>query len=421
MVEVKIEQGKAAKDAVGDVDTAQAGEMASFFTTPVAGGKATKVIYGVTMMVCLGLFVFSLYSAAPAWAEPVASVQTVQEDELPFPDVYMCFTAEFVKLFVDDGLTAKYRKSMKDCNGLTSVPDLSQVGKDSATSCLVSDVEAAFAFDMETEEADGSDGSVAVSANQKAKQLADLMPQGSGGYEPNCYAYPANGAKIKSADAGTIAYLMFEFEPNYDEAGFDFDEVMSNGQYTTMYMVEPGAEVVKDGKPAVSGTFFPAFGTIALASMSVDLVKDEIAGDTDFHYVYRASATPVLASASKYHEASGTAYSSDSYGMVSAFKFFSFTVNKIHVRRITFGEIWAQIGGMWGASIFVMSLMFGASGYIRKSDNKELLVLRFQSLKSKKEAIKAAGGIAKDEEEVANGLAKLKERLAALESVVHQN
>ena len=55
--------------------TKQAMEMLSFFTAPVAGGIKTKFVYYVTMLFCMYLFINSIVTAAPTWAEPITSVE----------------------------------------------------------------------------------------------------------------------------------------------------------------------------------------------------------------------------------------------------------------------------------------------------------------------------------------------------------
>ena len=104
---------------MGDVDTDQAGEMMDFFTTPVAGDKMIKIVYALTMLTCVALFLSALATAAPTWAEPITSVTLVQADSIPFPDIYMCYDSEFASLFGDKVLAAKY--VTKTLNDIASV------------------------------------------------------------------------------------------------------------------------------------------------------------------------------------------------------------------------------------------------------------------------------------------------------------
>ena len=57
---------------VGDVDTDQAGEMMDFFTTPVAGDKMIKIVYALTMLTCVALFLSALATAHAMLARPCA-------------------------------------------------------------------------------------------------------------------------------------------------------------------------------------------------------------------------------------------------------------------------------------------------------------------------------------------------------------
>jgi len=261
--------------------------------------------------------------------------------------------------------------------------------------------------------------------NAKAKQLAALTPKVTGTtMDPFCYAYPANGATIGSAESGTHTFFAWDFKPlfaNIKGDGAKFGQIMEKGQFTTLYLVEAGGEVVKDNKATVEGVIFPAFGTISLASMEADQVKNELAGDTKFHWHYRASVTTFADRASHYFKSGNDTYVDDSWTMASVFKIYSFTVNQIHIRAITFGEIWTQIGGLWGGAILVMSLVFTGSGYVRNHDQKELLVFRYQSAKKKKEALKmVASGVSKKVEDEETEKQEMKDRIAKLEAQIEQ-
>ena len=206
--------------------------------------------------------------------------------------------------------------------------------------------------------------------------------------------------RLGSAESGTHTFFAWDFKPDFAKIKEDadsaakFGQIMEKGQFATLYLVEAGGEVVKDNKATVEGILFPAFGTISLASMEADQVKNELAGDTKFHWHYRASVTNFADRASHYFKSGNDTYVDDSWTMASVFKIYSFTVNQIHIRAITFGEIWTQIGGLWGGAILVMSLVFTGSGYVRNHDQKELLVFRYQSAKKKKEALKmVASGV----------------------------
>ena len=86
-----------AEDVAG-LDGSIASEMMSFFTAPVAGGTSISILYSLTMLASMALFISSLVTAAPSWAEPITSVKTVLADSIPFPDVYMCYDFEFASL-----------------------------------------------------------------------------------------------------------------------------------------------------------------------------------------------------------------------------------------------------------------------------------------------------------------------------------
>merc|ERR1711966_611210 len=108
MTEVVVDNGEKLQGTVGDVDGSIASEMMEFFRAPVAGGNPIRILYALTMLACIVLFISSLATAAPSWAEPVTSVKTVLTDSIPLPDVYMCYDSEFASLFADGFLKAQY-------------------------------------------------------------------------------------------------------------------------------------------------------------------------------------------------------------------------------------------------------------------------------------------------------------------------
>ena len=371
--------------------------MMDFFTTPVAGDKMIKIVYALTMLTCVALFLSALATAAPTWAEPITSVTLVQADSIPFPDIYMCYDSEFASLFGDGFVAAKYvTKTLNDkhCQGMTSLPSLTQLNDEKSQKCFIEKTE----------------------TSKKIAELTTVDQKGT-----------ANGATIGSAESGTHTFFAWDFKPDFakikadPDSGAKFGQIMEKGQFATLYLVEAGGEVVKDNKATVEGVMFPAFGTISLASMEADQVKNELAGDTKFHWHYRASVTNFADRASHYFKSGNDTYVDDSWTMASVFKIYSFTVNQIHIRAITFGEIWTQIGGLWGGAILVMSLVFTGSGYVRNHDQKELLVFRYQSAKKKKEALKmVASGVSKKVEDEETEKQEMKDRIAKLEAQIEQ-
>ena len=347
-----------------------------------------------------------------------------------------------IKGILADKENPAYRTPMVDgklCEGMPSRPSLSELA--GPPGCLYPKVEVAakdntkipVPFELWTEDYTGTAHKLNLLENAKAKQLVDLLPDATevvtkadGSKEPAtplCYAFPAQGTKITTEKPGEMGYIHWDFEVNfakveeYADKNGAYDYLNRQGQFTTAYIVEAGSDVVKDGKPVVDPFFLPGKGAIAVVSLTAQKVKNELAGDTDYHWYYTPTVTSVNDASGHYFEHNGNTYTDRSYLMMSVFKIHSFTVNNIHIRRITFGEVWGAIGGMWGGAVLVMTLLFTQSGYVRKKDQKELMVFRFQSTKAKKEALKKAGGANKDEEEAAKKQALL-DRLAELEKKV---
>jgi len=358
-------------------------------------------------------------------------VKTVLADSIPFPDVYMCYDSEFASLFKDGFLKAKYiTKTIngEECKGLTATPSLAQVSDFKSQKCFIKTTEASHPKDLnaDTQDQVGKAGKLDPALNAKAKQLADLIPRIPGTSQAAfCFAYSGKDVKVTPAEGSQMAFFVWDFEPDMVKIDSHatphekFANVMEKGQYCTLYLVEAGADVVKDGKALVNGALFPAFGTISLATIEADQIKDELAGDTKFHWRYRAGVTPIADRSSHYFTSNANTFKDTSWTMASVFNIFSFNVNQIHIRSMTFGEIWSQIGGLWGGAVLVMSLIFTGSGFIRKSDHKELLVLRFQPIKAKKAAILKADGFNKGNDEAAEKQ-DMKDRLAKLEAKIEE-
>jgi len=213
-----------------------------------------------------------------------------------------------------------------------------------------------------------------------------------------CYEWSA-GTKMKMSET-QLPYFMFSFVPKWTSTTMSskFSDVMGHGQHTALYLVEQGMDVVDaDGKVNVTAQFFPALGAITEAGITVDFIKDTTTTggrtpDTAFHPIYHVRATTVSDKATHYYKNGASEFTEQQFDMIAVFNIKSFVSNKITIRDITFGEVWGQIGGAWGGAALVMALFFTASGSIRSSDSKELMVFRWYSTANKKAAIAKAGG-----------------------------
>ena len=74
--------------------------------------------------------------------------------------------------------------------------------------------------------------------------------------------------------------------------------------------------------------------------------------------------------------------------MVMGFWFTSFLVQKITIRNKNFGEIYAEIGGIWGASLAVLALLFVKSG-TRNKKGKEAYIFKYYPGSVKKQVLNA--------------------------------
>merc|ERR1712194_529462 len=71
-----------------------------------------------------------------------------------------------------------------------------------------------------------------------------------------------------------------------------------------------------------------------------------------------------------------------------AFVFSSFVVQKITIRNKTFGEIYAEIGGIWAASFALLAVIFAKSG-ARNKEGKQAYIFKFYLPSAKKQAVEA--------------------------------
>lgn len=59
----------------------------------MAGGKLFQLLYYLLAFGLIGFFAFTVYQVAPEWMEPVTTVKTVFNEQLAYPDVYLCIPA----------------------------------------------------------------------------------------------------------------------------------------------------------------------------------------------------------------------------------------------------------------------------------------------------------------------------------------
>ena len=74
--------------------------------------------------------------------------------------------------------------------------------------------------------------------------------------------------------------------------------------------------------------------------------------------------------------------------MTFGFYFNSFLVQKITIRKKSFTEVYAEIGGIWGASIAVLALLFVKSGK-RNKKGKEAYIFKYYPGSVKKQVLNA--------------------------------
>lgn len=370
------------------------GEMAGFFTTPVAGGILVKVLYLITMLAAVVSFVAAVADVAGTWGLPITSIEMVQELELEMPDIFVCYPATFVESInneeIKEAYYGVYDIKGKECMGMASAKTLGEAGNPSG--CFLETMKAS--SDMELKYRDpNSEPAVVKTAKvkkgERAAKLAASLPA-KGEHKAFCFEYAMDGKKVQHDDK-SLQYFFWDLVVDFAKGNAGAEQT-----HAFLYFTAPGGE-----PDAAAGHFFPALGMITQAEISLTMVRDqtkltyEEAGmqvEAEYQPRYSITTTSLPDSmAHSYYDGRNNAHD-NSFTMVGIFKFSSFVVNYVVIRTKTPGEIWTDIGALWGGAALIMTLFFTSSGFVRSKDQKELMVFRFQSAKSKKAALAATKG-----------------------------
>ena len=259
--------------------------------------------------------------------------------------------------------------------------------------------------------------------NKKLKKLTDALQETKGTDSVMCLGYPAGGGTKdsktqKHSENGRYKMMMGMYQTP-TENSFPFLEA---------YLTEPGVDPVDSkGEVNASQVVFVGFGALSLAQLEMRQIKDETKGDEAFKVrraklhmpgpearprpspvtissphnpACRGERTCCLHRAQTYYLStmwnrpilddradSGKATINTNEANIG-FWFTSFVVQKITIRNKTFGEIYAEIGGIWGASFALLAILFAKSGTHDKQ-GKEAYIFKFYLPSKKKQVVKA--------------------------------
>jgi len=189
--------------------------------------------------------------------------------------------------------------------------------------------------------------------------------------KPVCYYYKVtNTAQAKVTRGGTQYFLTNAWAADLAEYH------LTDPSHYEVYMMEAGKAPADSTKILASRAVWPGVGVKGIGSVSLDRYKDETKGESDWMYNYQISVTSTPdklvywtstpdTTASKTDSSLGTTQTiapgdldnGPLWGVVS-FTISNFIVRSVLIRDYTVAEVWAGIGGLWAASVMVISIFF---------------------------------------------------------------
>ena len=132
-------------------------------------------------------------------------------------------------------------------------------------------------------------------------------------------------------------------------------------------------------------------------SNSLHKIKDETNGDKDFKSRYRYNMWTKPLTKCQDDEVDGACPKVvTEYGnAIIGFYFDSFLVTSVTIRWKTFTEVYAELGGIYAASIAILLFVFTKSGHLNEKGGKEMYI--FAYLPSSMRAKWLTAGVPKDE------------------------
>jgi hypothetical protein len=151
---------------------------------------------------------------------------------------------------------------------------------------------------------------------------------------------------------------------------------LTDPSHYEVYMMEAGKAPADSTKILASRAVWPGLGMKGIGSISMDRFKDETKGETAWTYNYQIAVTSAPDklvywtstpdnTAAKTESSLGTTQTIHPGDLdngplwgVSSFTVSNFIVRSVLIRDYTVAEVWAGIGGLWAASVMVMSIFF---------------------------------------------------------------
>jgi len=396
---------------------------------PVVGGLKFRAVFFLVALGVIGVGTSTIITKATGeWSQKVTEIEAEYALELPYPDFYLCIPASFVESYKKDTSTnAKYMvisgwpgsqtlSTLKtQCNGTAadmparvSVERMKlagQISNKSADSCAyggvttspnISSANIEFGCNASDSKAGSSNckspnKTHAMSA--RVTKLVNAMPSytdSTGKHEALCVGYPSLGLSQKRADPP------YEILLSMETAAVD-----DNSPFFMGYLMEKDKEPVDaKGKVVATEIMFSGTGGVVAAQLQLEKVKDETKGDTDYVMEWKYGLwTKILSTSQSIGSTTShiTIYSPNFKEAVLGFWYSSFVVQKITIRWKKWDEIYAELGGIWAASVALLAYAFVKSGHIDPRTKKEAYVFKYLPNKMRVNMISASGFAKKEQ------------------------
>lgn len=208
-----------------------------------------------------------------------------------------------------------------------------------------------------------------------------------------CVAYPSKGGVYQYASEGSRYFPMLQFQSN----GID-----AQNPFWAIYVSAPGVPPVDEfGNVTAMMGRYPGMGSASFVYLQPERFKDERDGQTNWTttYTYKSWFKSVIREASTgvHAECDSTAllmetscWNPHAMFSVMGLGFDNFIVREVTVRSKTFGEISAEIGGLWTIAMTIMGFLWVKSGHINGQGGRETSIFRFLPAQTRKQMLIAS-------------------------------
>lgn len=365
--------------------------LKSMLTAPVAGARKFRIGYLCVLWLAVALFLYTVFAAIPEWQQPVSIVSTEYRSELVFPDLVVCTPADVRAVAVSVTPPGDISVVSQDAIGTSSCPMIFSplLAPVSSTLCA----------------ADLQSSSVSAAA-MEIESLLPTVTVGGNVIKASCSMFKMKSTTVATAlNRASLLLIKIRFSPPFPS-------------YFSVFAFPAGASPVStvDGVRTITSNqmLIGGAGMESLVELEVEETQDQTKGEKDFTPRFlQSGGAQSLSSMNLVKSFNNLAFQLvDSVTSNVVVRFSTLTVRRILIRRVTFSEVWGQIGGLWGGAVGVVSIFFTLSGHLNDS-NEEVYVFRWLLPKVRRQQLSSLR--AKDDNEfVTQG------RIAALEKQLQQ-